>query len=166
MATTTTYLFSFEVDHEIDSHPLYSHGKFFYHHMYGQLLHSNMYHMKTCMINHVKRNIFPCTFLKQQLVKLRCHYWESSWDLLASLETFRIFFIFLLIMSSFTDMDHICIRNMIMREAHELDVSLSGKNSHIFCTTCSNGSMGGDMATTTTYVIPFEVDHGLDSYPL
>ena len=53
-----------------------------------------------------------------------------------------------------------------MREAHELDVSLSGKNSHIFCTTCSNGSMGGDMATTTTYVFSFEVDHGLDSNPL
>ena len=49
----------------------------------------------------------------------------------------------LLIMTSFTDMDHICIRSMIMRKAHELDVSLSEKKSHIFCTTCSNGSMGG-----------------------
>ena len=76
------------------SHLLCGLGKMFYHHMYVQLMHSNMYHMETCMINHVKRNIFPCTFLKQQLVKLRCHYWESYWYLLASLVTFNIFFIF------------------------------------------------------------------------
>ena len=82
------------------NHLLCGLGKLFYHHMYVQLMHSNMYHMKTFMINHEKGNILRCTFLKQQLVKLRCHYWESCWYLLALHETFNIFFIWLLIMPS------------------------------------------------------------------
>ena len=77
--------------HDGGSHIFCGLGKMFYHQMYVQLL--------TCMINHVKRNIFPCTFIKQQLAKLRCHYWESCWYLLASLVTFSIFFLLLLIMS-------------------------------------------------------------------
>ena len=53
-----------------------------------------------------------------------------------------------------------------MRERHELDVSMSGKNSHNFCTTCSNGSMREDMATTTIYLFSFEVGHKIDIHPL
>ena len=53
-----------------------------------------------------------------------------------------------------------------MRETHELDVSLSGKNSHNFCTTCSNGSMRGDMATTAKCLFSFEVGHKIDIHPL
>ena len=53
-----------------------------------------------------------------------------------------------------------------MREAHELDVSLSGKNSHIFYTTCFNGSLGGDMATTATCFFSFEVGHEIGINPL
>ena len=53
-----------------------------------------------------------------------------------------------------------------MRETHKLDVFVSGKNSHNFCTTCSNGSMGGGMATTTTYAFSFEVGHEIYSHPL
>ena len=134
--------------HDGGSHLFFGLGKMFNHHMYVHFLHYNMYHMKACMINHVDRNILPCTFLKQQLVKLRCTCLGSYWYLLASLETFIIFFILLLIMTSYADKDQICKGSMIMRVTHEMDVSLSGENSHIFCTTCSNGSMGGDMATT------------------
>ena len=118
------------------------------------------------MINYVSRNIFPCNFLKQQFEKLRCHYWENCWYLLAPHETFNIFLILLLIMISFSDMDLIFIGSNIGRETHELDVSLKGETSHIFCTTCSNGSMGGDMATTTTYLFSFEVEHDFDIHPL
>ena len=53
-----------------------------------------------------------------------------------------------------------------MRKTHELDVSVSGKNSHNFCTTCSNGSMGGGMATTTIYAFSFDVGHEIDIHPL
>ena len=53
-----------------------------------------------------------------------------------------------------------------MRVTHEMDVSLSGENSHIFCTTCSNGSMGGDMATTATCLFSFEVGHEIYMHPL
>ena len=53
-----------------------------------------------------------------------------------------------------------------MRETNELDVSLSGKTSHNFCTTCSTRSMRGGMATTTTYVLSFEVGHEIDIHPL
>ena len=49
-----------------------------------------------------------------------------------------------------------------MRVTHEMDVSLGGENSHIFCTACSNGGMGGDIATTTTCLFPFEVGHEVD----
>ena len=52
-----------------------------------------------------------------------------------------------------------------MRKTHELGVSLSGKNSHNFCSTCSNGSMGGDMATTTKCLFSFEVGHKIDIHP-
>ena len=115
---------------------------------------------------HVTQNNLPCDFLKQQFGKLHCHYWENCWYILATHETFRIFLILLLIMTSFSDMDQIFMRSMIMREIHELDVSLRGENSHNFCTTCSNGSMGGEMATTATYLFSFEVDHGIDIHPL
>ena len=56
--------------------------------------------------------------------------------------------------------------SMIMRKAHELDVSLSRENSHIFYTTCSNGSMGGDMATTATCLFSSGVGHEIDIHPL
>ena len=54
---------------------------------------------------------------------------------------------------------------MIIRETHGLDVSLRGENSHIFCT-CSNGSMGRDMATTATCLFSFEVGHEIYMHPL
>ena len=53
-----------------------------------------------------------------------------------------------------------------MTETHELDVSVSGKNSHNFCTTCSNRSMGGGLATTTLYAFSFDVGHEIDIHPL
>ena len=147
--------------HDRGNHLFCGLGKMFYHYMYVHLLHYSMYHIKTCMINYVTRNILPCTFIKQQLVKLRCTCWGSCWYLFASLVTFSVSFILLLIMSPFADIDQICMGGFIMRETHELDVSLS-----IFCTTCSNGSMRGGMATTTTYVFSFEVGHEIDSHPL
>ena len=50
-----------------------------------------------------------------------------------------------------------------MRKAHELDVSLSEKNSHIFCSACSKGNMRGGMATAT-YLLIFGVRHGLGNF--
>ena len=57
-------------------------------------------------------------------------------------------------------MDQICIRSMIMKKAHELDVSLSEKNSHIFCSACSKGNMRGGM-DTATYFLTCGVSHEL-----
>ena len=70
-----------------------------------------------------------------------------------------------MIMSPFADIDHICMGFLIMREAHEQDVSVSRKNSHNFCTTCHNGSMRGDMATTAKCLFSFEVGHKIDIHP-
>ena len=51
---------------------------------------------------------------------------------------------------------------MIGREIHELGVSFGGEDSHTFCIACSNGSMRGDMATTTKKLFPFfEVGHAI-----
>ena len=69
-------------------------------------------------------------------------------------------------MSSLADIGYILVESMIGRLTHELDVSLRGENSHIFCTTCSNGSMGGYMATTTTCLFSFEVGHEIYIHPL
>ena len=134
--------------------------------MYVQFLHSNMYHMKTCMINHVKRNILPYTFLKQQLIKLHYTHLGDYWYLQAPHEAINISFILVLIMSSFADIFSIIFESMIGRLTHELNVSLRGENSHIFCTTCSNGRMGGDMATTATCLLYFEVGYEIDIHPL
>ena len=106
-------------------------------HGLGKIFFYYIYVQLTHMISHASQNIFPCTFLN-----------------------------LLLIMNSFSDMDLICIRGMIMRVRHELDVSLRGENSHIFCTTCSNGSMRGAMATTATCLFSFEVGHEIDIHPL
>ena len=69
-------------------------------------------------------------------------------------------------MSSLADIGYILVESMIGRLTHELDVSLRGENSHIFCSTCSNGSMGGDMATIATQLFSFWVGHEFDSHPL
>ena len=53
-----------------------------------------------------------------------------------------------------------------MRVTHEMDVSLDGGNSHILCTICSNGGMGGDIATIATCLFPFEVGHEVDIHPM
>ena len=63
-------------------------------------------------------------------------------------------------MTSLAGMDQIFERSMIMRKAHELDVSMSEKNSHIFCSACSKGNMKGGMTTTTYFLICGE-KHGL-----
>ena len=84
--------------HDGGSHLFCGLGKMFYHHFYVHFIHSNMYHMEKCMINHVRRNIFPCTFIEQQLVKLCCTCLGSCWYLLAPHNTFSILVILFLIM--------------------------------------------------------------------
>ena len=61
MATTTTYVFSFEVGQEIDIHPLYSHGQVLDHVL---LLHSAIYYPLVDVMNLV--HCLPCNFLKLQ----------------------------------------------------------------------------------------------------
>ena len=40
-----------------------------------------------------------------------------------------------------------------------------GKRIPTFCIACSNGSMGGDMATIVKNLFPFEVGHEFDGIP-
>lgn len=56
----------------------------------------------------------------------------------------------------------IFIGSMIGRETHWLDVSFGEEDSHIFCITCSKGSMGDDMAITTKHFYLYEVGHDID----
>ena len=65
MATTATCLFPFEVSHEADIHPLYSHGQFF-----GLVLflYSAIYYSLVDVMDFVCH--LPCSFL--QWVKLHC----------------------------------------------------------------------------------------------
>ena len=67
MATTATCLLPFEVGHEADIHPLYSHGQVLDHVL---LLHSAIYYRLVDVMNLV--HCLPCNFLKLQWVKLRC----------------------------------------------------------------------------------------------
>ena len=129
----------------------------FFHFIHAQLIY---------IISHETQGIFPCKFLKQQLGKLRCHYWGNCWYFLASHETFRIFLILLLIMTPLADLDLIYIGCIIGRMIHEWGVSLKGKDSHIFCIACSKGNMRKTMATTAKYLFPFEVDHKFDDHSL
>ena len=72
----------------------------------------------------------------------------------------------MLIMTSFTDFDIICIGSMIGRETHELGVSFGGEDSHTFCIACSNRSMRGNMATTAKHYFAFiELDHVIEGMP-
>ena len=90
---------------------------------------------------------------------------RNCWYFPAPHETFNIPLILMLIMISFVDIDIIFMGSMIGRETHGLDVSFWEEDSHIFCFACSNGSMGGDMATTVKHVFPFEVGHVIDGMP-
>ena len=46
-----------------------------------------------------------------------------------------------------------------------MDVSLEGENSQTLCTTCSRGSMGNGMATTTAHLFHYEVSHMRNEIP-
>ena len=67
MATTITYAFSFEVGHEVDSHPLYSYGQVF-----GLMLlsYSTIYYPLVNVMDLV--HCLPYDFLKLQWMRLRC----------------------------------------------------------------------------------------------
>ena len=56
----------------------------------------------------------------------------------------------------------IFMRSMVGREAHWMDVSLGRENLHIFCSTCSKGSVGDDMVTTTKHFSLYEVSHRIE----
>ena len=60
-------LFPFEVGHEADIHPFYSHGQVLDHVF---LLHSVIYYPLVDVMNLV--HCLPCNFLKLQWVELRC----------------------------------------------------------------------------------------------
>ena len=44
-------------------------------------------------------------------------------------------------------------------------LSFGEEDSHTFCITCSNGSMGDDMATTVKHLFLYEVGHKIDWIP-
>ena len=148
------------------SHLLCGLGKMFYHYMYVHFLHPTIYYMMTCMIDHVSRNIFPCRFLKQQFVRLCCTSLGGYWYLQTPHEAISISFILVLIMTSFADIVSILVESMIGELTHELDVSLRRDNSHIFCITCSNGSMGGDMSNIATHLFSFGLGHEFYSHSM
>ena len=56
----------------------------------------------------------------------------------------------------------IFIGSMIGGVTHWCDFSFGEDDSHTICITCSNGSMGGDMDTTTKHLFLYEVGHGID----
>ena len=51
---------------------------------------------------------------------------------------------------------------MIGGETHWLDVSLGEEDSHAFCSTCSKGRMGDEMATTVKHLSLYEVGHEIN----
>ena len=67
-----------------------------------------------------------------------------------------------LIMVPYVSFVLISIRSMIGGETHWVDVSFGEEDSHIFCITCSKGSMGDDMATATKHLSLYEVGHEID----
>ena len=69
MATTATYLHSFEVGHEFDDdiHPFYIYGHLFY---LVLLIHSSIYYSVVEVIFFVQ--YLPCYFLQLQWMRLRC----------------------------------------------------------------------------------------------
>ena len=68
----------------------------------------------------------------------------------------------ILIMVPYVDVVSILIGRMIRGETHWMDVSFGEENSHIFCSTCSKGSMGYDMATTTKHLSLYVEGHEID----
>ena len=68
----------------------------------------------------------------------------------------------ILIMVPYVAIVLIFIGSMIGGETHWLDVSFGEEDSHTFCITCSNGSMGGDMPTTAKHLFLYEVVHEID----
>ena len=55
--------------------------------------------------------------------------------------------------------------SMIEKETHEMDVSFWEKDSHILCSTCSKGNMGGVMATIAKHLFLLEIGHVCDGVP-
>ena len=71
----------------------------------------------------------------------------------------------ILLMVPLVDIAKAFPRSMIGGETHWVNVSSEGENSHTLCTTCSKGSMGDGMATTTAPLFPYEVSHMMDVMP-
>ena len=71
----------------------------------------------------------------------------------------------ILIMVPYVFVVLIFIGSMFGGEEHWLDVSFGKEDSHTFCITCSNGSMGGDMATIEKHFFIYEVGHEIDWMP-
>ena len=86
-----------------DNHILYGLGKVFSF-MYDQLIYSAICYSSVAIMTyitiHVTQNNLPCDFLKQQFGKLCYHHSENCWYILETHETFRIFLIIFLIMTS------------------------------------------------------------------
>ena len=70
-----------------------------------------------------------------------------------------------IIMFSFLDIAFILMGDMMLSEAHGLDVSFWEVGSHIFCNTFSNGNMGRVVATMTKHLFLLEVSHVCDGIP-
>ena len=68
----------------------------------------------------------------------------------------------LLIIILFSDLIFTFMRAMIGGGAHRVGVFFGEEYPHTFCITCSKGSMGRDMASTTKYLLLNEEGHEMD----
>ena len=59
----------------------------------------------------------------------------------------------------------ILMGDIMLSEAHGLNVSFWEGDSHIFCSTCSKGNMGGFVATIAKYLFLLEVGQMCDGMP-
>ena len=145
------------------NHLLYDFGQFFGCFLYAQLIHSAIYYLlvyvMTYTTSHLSRNNLPCYFLKLQWGRLRCDYLGDCWYLPAPHETFSISLILMLIIIPFVYVVISFMGNMIGGETHWVDVFFGEEDPHTFCITCSKGSMGGDMATTSKYLFLYKEGH-------
>ena len=90
---------------------------------------------------------------------------RNCWYFPAPHETFSISFILLLIMIPIAAIFLTTMGSMIGEETHWLNVFFWEEDSHTFCIACSNGRMGGEMATISKHLFPFEVGHVIDGMP-
>ena len=96
---------------------------------------------------------------------MHCHHLGNCWYLPKTYETISNSPVMMPIMIPLADFFFILMGDMMLSKAHGLNVSFWEGYSHIFCSTCSNGNMGGVMATIAKYLFLLEVGQMCDGMP-